>query len=342
MTLPSSPLPWHQEPWARTLQQIDSGKAPHAFLISAQAASGKRYFAKMLAHRLLCHRPLPTSACGKCSACLLSAAGNNPDLILVQALEKSKVIRIDQIRDLRHFLETSSHSFGKRVIILDTAETLNISAANALLKGLEEPPQDAMFLILSDRPKAVMATISSRCRPLKLASPNSTEATDWLRTQIPSAAGEDIDFALDYAQGRVFTALAMLEDETRTLHESIGDDLLSLIRQQSLATKVATRYQKNNCIEVLNILSYWLGALSKFELTGQRQFIKGRALQEVAQVMATTHSQTRALARDLMTLYRQVSEAQTQIAGVSNPNLQLMLEDLLMQLQQLFRTPKGI
>ncbi len=342
MSLATQALPWHQEAWNRTVEQVDSGKAPHAYLISAQAASGKRYFANMLAQRLLCHTPTPQSACGHCPACLLSAAGNNPDLIIVKPLDKSKVIRIDQIRDLKHFLETSSHSFGKRVIVLDTAETLNISAANALLKGLEEPPQDAVFLILSDRPKAVMATISSRCRPLKLSSPNAAQAIAWLNAQVPSATSEDVEFALDYAQGRVFNALAMLEDETKSLHEEIGADLLLVIKQQTLATKIATRYQKNHCAEVLNILSYWLSALSKFEVTGQRQFIKGRALQEAAQLMpsqASSHSQ---LAKGLMSFYANVVQAQTQIAGVSNPNLQLLLEDLLMQLQQLFRSQKGL
>ncbi len=341
MSLATQALPWHQESWRRTVEQIDSGKSPHAYMISAQAASGKRYFANMLAQRLLCHTPLAESACGSCPACLLSAAGSNPDLIVVKPQDKSKVIRIDQIRELKHFLETSSHSFGKRVIILDTAETLNISSANALLKGLEEPPQDAVFLILSDRPKAVMATISSRCRPLKLLSPNAAQALEWLSAQAPSAASEDIEFALDYAQGRVFSALTMLADETKSLHEDISEDLLQIIGQQALATRVATRYQKNHCAEVLNILSYWLSALSKFEVTGQRQYVKGRALQAAAQQMPGDSSSNRQFAKSLMSLYTQVVQAQTQVAGVSNPNLQLLLEDLLMQLQQLFRTTKG-
>lgn len=337
MTLPTHALPWHQEPWTNTLAQIDSGTAPHAYMISAQAASGKRFFADMLAQRLLCHRPLPQSACGNCTACLLSAAGNNPDLIVVKPLEKSKVIRIEQIRDLKQFIEISSHSFGKRIIIIDTAETLNISSANALLKGLEEPPQDAVFLILSDRPKAVMATISSRCRSLKLGTPGASQATDWLAAQVPTASSEDIEFALDYAQGRVFKALTMLEEETKSLHENIGKDLLQVIRQQTRATQVATRYQKTNCAEVLNILIYWLSALSKFQVTGQRQHVKGQALLEAAQLLPREEVRNDQQARGLMTLYRNVVEAQTQVAGVSNPNLQLLLEDLLMQLQQLFR-----
>lgn len=342
MTLETSPLPWHKETWAHTIEQISSGKAPHAYMISAQAASGKRLFANRLAQRLLCHTPEPLSACGHCPACQLSAAGNNPDLIVIKPELKSKVIKIDQIRELKHFLETSSHSFGKRVIILDTAETLNISSANALLKGLEEPPSDVMFLVLSDRPKAVLATISSRCRSLKLQTPSQAQALEWLTTQVPDALSEDIEFALDYAQGRVLTALSMLEDETRTLHEAIGEDLLHVIKHQALATKVATRYQKTNCSEVLNILSYWISALSKFQMTGETRFVKGRALQDAAQLMEVSNPNKGPFTRGLMSLYRQVCEAQTQVAGVSNPNLQLLLEDLLLQLQQLFRKTKGI
>lgn len=339
MSIEKQPLPWHQDVWTHTLQVIDSGQSPHAYLISALSGSGKRFFANMLAQRLICHRPQPLHACGSCAACKLNIAGNNPDLIVIRPEQKSKLIKIEQIRELKNFLETSSHSFAKRVIILDTAESLNISSANALLKSLEEPPQDVVFLVLSDRPKAVLATIASRCRALKLEKPDPRQALAWLQEKAPDdTKSEDIEFALDYAQGRVFTALAMLTEDSRGIHDAIGTDLLNIMQNRELATKMAGRYQKANCLEVLNIMSYWLSALAKFALTGDTQHIKGTALQQAARLWQEGLTPVTPDARDLLKLYTQVSTAQTQLAGVSNPNQQLMLEDLLIQLQQLFKT----
>lgn len=332
----NSPLPWHQEAWEAFHQQLTKGKISHAFLISAEAQSGKHLFATMLAQWLLCETPQHNQACGECGACLLSAAGNNPDFIIVQPEEKSKIIKIDQIRELKSFIETSSHSFGKRIILLDSAENLNINAANALLKGLEEPPADVVFLLLSDRPKSVLATISSRCRTLKLPKPAATQSLQWLATQAPQTPSEELEFALDYAQGSPLRALSTLVDESAERKKTLGNDLLTVMRGQEIVSKMVSRYYKNDALDVLNVLSYWLSVLVKFQISGNKAMVKGRALQQAATLIPDQAMQARAFSCALLGLYENVCEAQTQVASVSNPNMQLLLEDLLLQLQHLF------
>jgi DNA polymerase-3 subunit delta' len=158
-----------------------------------------------------------------CSVCLLNAAGNNPDLLSIEPEEGSKQIKVDQIREIRQFLETRSHGFGKRVIILDTAESLGISSANALLKGLEEPPQDVIFLLISDRPKAVLATISSRTQVFRLPRPERSEVLAWLLTSGTVQSAADLELIIDLAQGRPFVARAILESGTASqLQENRG------------------------------------------------------------------------------------------------------------------------
>jgi len=333
----NTPLPWHREAWEAFHQQLTKGQISHAFLISAEAQSGGRLFATMLAQGLLCETPEHNHACGKCGACLLSAAGTNPDFVILQPEEKSKIIKIDQIRELKQFIETSSHSFGKRIILLDSAENLNINAANALLKGLEEPPADVIFLLLSDRPKSVLATISSRCRALKLPKPTATQSLQWLEAKAPQTPSEEREFALDYAQGSPLRALQTIEDESAKRKRTLSNDLLTVMSGQEIVSKMVSRYFKNDAPDVLNVLSYWLSVLVKFQISGNKTLVKGRALQKAATLIPDQSMQSRAFSCALLDLYQNVCVAQTQVASVSNPNMQLLLEDLLLQLQHLFK-----
>lgn len=329
----TQPLAWHAQAWSQLQAQILSGETAHAYLISGEADSGKRQFATLLAQRILCRTPLAGAACGHCTACRLNAAGNNPDLHLLIPEDKSKIIKIDQVRELKKYIETSSHAFGKRIVILDAAENLNINAANALLKSLEEPPPDVMILVLSDRPKFVLPTISSRCAALKLPPPSEEQSLVWLSEQLPGSEREALEFALDYAQGRPFAALGIVgTDEDK---QALNNALLKILQQQELATKVAGRYYKTHAKELLETLAYWLSALAKFHVTGKQQMLKGTLLQEAARALNSSIQDQGQLVRGLLNLYQRVCESQSQLAGGANPNMQLMLEDLLLQLQGL-------
>ena len=334
-TLVSQTLPWHQDAWDAITGQIDSNQLHHAYLLCAPPDTGKRHFATLLAHRLLCRSPLQGVACGTCSACQWNAVGNHPDLLIITPVEKSKVIRVEQIRDLKKYIETSSHAFGRRIVILDTAENLNASSANALLKSLEEPPENVLFLVLSDRPRSVLATISSRCLTLKLPSPPQNQALTWLQSQLPEVPREELGFALDFAQGRPYAALALLQQGEESEAVQLNDALLMILSRKEIVSKVAARYYKTHAAELLDTLAYWLSSLAKYRVSGSRHYLKGSALQQAEAVLLASHRDQGPAPRALLALYEQVIDARTQLASVSNPNLQLMLEDLLLQLQAL-------
>src|SRR5690606_27063109 len=95
----------------------------------------------------------------------------------------SKEIKIDQIRALADFMNISTHRQGMRVILLYPAEALNTAAANALLKTLEEPPPNTMFLLVSNSLDRLLPTILSRCRKFALTMPGKDEALQWLNEQ---------------------------------------------------------------------------------------------------------------------------------------------------------------
>jgi DNA polymerase-3 subunit delta' len=189
-------LPWHQSEFERLL--ASKALLPHAILLRGQQGIGKMAFARSLAQALLCETPSPSRiACGHCEACHWFAAGSHPDFRQVepeslpdsgaeeQGSDKkaSQQIGVDKIRQLHDFINISSHRNGPKIILVHPAEALNINAANALLKNLEEPPPRTHFLLVSHRSHALLPTIKSRCRQLPLAAPEQRLALEWLKSQ---------------------------------------------------------------------------------------------------------------------------------------------------------------
>ncbi len=186
---------WQLDSW-RQLWQAGAERFPHALLLTGSAGIGKRHFAQTLAQSLLCARPQAYQACGNCDSCHFFGQSAHPDFRVVQpeaedtddetvAKEKkaSEVITINQIRLLRDFISLTSHQNGRRVAIIYPAERLNLNAANALLKMLEEPPPHTIFVLVANQLSRILPTIRSRCRLIKMATPSPDQATAWLAQQ---------------------------------------------------------------------------------------------------------------------------------------------------------------
>ncbi|KAA1193146.1 DNA polymerase III subunit delta' [Pseudohalioglobus sediminis] len=176
----SAPLPWQSENWSRLGRQFQEGTLPHALIIAGPPATGKARLALALARLLLCQAPSGGLNCGTCHACELSASGSHGDLRWLQPEEKSRNIKIDQIRDAVAFA-TKTAGFGERkVLALAPADSMNTNAANALLKSLEEPSPGTYLLLVCDQLHAVPATIRSRCQIIRQAAPAAEAALQWL------------------------------------------------------------------------------------------------------------------------------------------------------------------
>ena len=192
---------WLETPLNDLLRQ--AGSLPHALLLRGPRGIGKQDMAIELARSLLCEQPRPNGrACGQCASCGWFDGGNHPDFRMLQpeadmpadetgegAKPKEKEgkasawITIEQVRELHDYIHVASHRGGRKVIVVSPAEALNVAAANALLKNLEEPPAHTHFILVSHRPQRLLRTILSRCRQLPLARPATAEALDWLKAQ---------------------------------------------------------------------------------------------------------------------------------------------------------------
>jgi len=205
------PLPWQEAAWAALNTSIDGGRLPHAVLISGDEGIGKSRLARALAQRLICSAEMVKYACGACKTCNLLSAGSHPDVSYLEPEEKGKAIKIDQVRKLCESLGKTAQQGGWKVAIISPAEAMNISAANALLKNLEEPHGKTLLILVSNRPSRLSATIRSRCQKLNMPTPEADVALQWLAdvTSDRSAA----ERVLPLAGGRPLLALEYLQSD---------------------------------------------------------------------------------------------------------------------------------
>jgi DNA polymerase III delta' subunit len=159
--------------------------------------------------RLVCEHG---RACGSCRSCVFAAKGDHPDILVIKAEEGKAEITVDHARALNAFLALTPHLADRRVSIIEAAEQLNRSAANALLKTLEEPPAESFVLLVSHAPAQLLPTIRSRCQQVHLQKPSRAEGLDYLKAQGLGLA----DAALKIAHGAPLRAVALPKDALNT------------------------------------------------------------------------------------------------------------------------------
>ncbi len=211
----------HDQARARFLSALGRGRLHHAWLLHGPSGIGKALLAFEMARDYLCEKNhgdgQAAPACGECHACKMMAAGSHPDFMRVEREwdEKKKMqkrdVSIAQVRALLSFLALSGAESERRVVLLDEAERMNLQAANALLKGLEEPSPGSLLLLVSERLSALPATVRSRCLLLALHPlPQEVCRRALLRMGIGK---EVLDFAARLADGRPGRVRALADSD---------------------------------------------------------------------------------------------------------------------------------
>jgi DNA polymerase-3 subunit delta' len=157
--------------WAVDLlkQHVVQGRLRHAYLFTGPEGVGRRTLALRLAQAINCLEPsAPGEPCLRCRACRQIEAMQHPDLAVVQAETRGGTLKVDQIRELHRGLSLAPYEAHYRVALLLHFEEAHPSAANALLKTLEEPPPQVVLLITAESAERLLPTIVSRCETLRL------------------------------------------------------------------------------------------------------------------------------------------------------------------------------
>lgn len=158
---------------------IEAHRFPHAVIIEGESGSGKSVLSGFIAEALLCSDK--DAPCQSCRACALVKAGTHPDLFVVAPEEKKKNISVEQIRKLKNEAYIRPQMSDRKVFIIDSADTMNPQSQNAILKVLEEPPGDTVFILQVRSRSALLPTIISRCVIYSLCQPEINEAAEYIK-----------------------------------------------------------------------------------------------------------------------------------------------------------------
>ena len=157
----------------------ETGRLAHALLIHEDPGAGGLQLARWIAQFVNC-RERARAPCGECQECKWIAADQHPDVMRLSPEEDSVQILIEQVRALSAELALTAHGKGYKVAVISPAEAMNVFAANALLKTLEEPPPRTLLLLVTSQPSRLLPTLRSRCSKLRLIGPARDVAARFL------------------------------------------------------------------------------------------------------------------------------------------------------------------
>ena len=293
------------------------GDIPHAFLFSGMAGIGKGAAALEFAKALNCLAPLGGDCCDGCAACLKIAGGNHPDVVTVQS--DGVFIKIDQVRELRERLRFRPFEGKRRVVIIQDAQKLKEEAGNALLKVLEEPPGQNVFVLLVLEPQMLLPTVVSRCCHVRFQPLDQGIVSDYLE----SAMGLDSGRAGEVARlsGGSLERARQLGEEGRAANwKRIVENLerldnLPVFELFSLTAQWArTREELEEDLECIKL---WVRDIILFRLAGDYPLVFGLG--------EKTREAARSIpAESLFVLYNEIEQAMSSLR--LNANLQLTIE----------------
>ncbi len=240
----------HEEPWREWHAAIGGGRMHHAWLLTGPAGLGKSGFAKAAAAELVAEPDVAQPP-----------VEHHPDILWLERLpatsddEKKREegkpfatkrsITVDQVRAMQRRLNTRPTLGSKRAIVFDSADDLEKSAVNALLKSLEEPPVGSIFLLVSHRPGGLLPTVRSRCRTLRFRPLDMADVEAVTRALRPDASEQARKSAVEAAHGSPGAALRFIDNDLATIRKELlgivenGDADFS--RRGALAAAIGAR-----------------------------------------------------------------------------------------------------
>lgn len=258
----------HEQAWQTWRASLASERMHHAWILGGPRGVGKASFAMAAARELVAEPGVS------------QPGGSHPDIIVVETLpssadeekkreegkpyQRKRNIAIDQVRALQQRLTTRPTLGARRAIIIDPADDLERSAANALLKSLEEPPQGTYFLLVTHRLGRLLPTIRSRCRLLQFSALADVDVDSVLRQNIPQASQAAREAAIAVAAGSPGTALDFVEmdlgDAFQIMTRIAAEGDQDFVLRGALASAIGARPDRSRQLAAIDLARAVLAA----------------------------------------------------------------------------------
>lgn len=237
---------------------VREDKVSHAYILNGERGAGKKMLANLFAATLLCEKGGP-DPCNECHSCRQAESGNHPDIIKVTH-EKPNSISVDDIREqVNNTIMIKPYQGPYKVYIIPQADMMTPQAQNALLKTIEEPPEYAVIMLLTENVDTLLPTINSRCVMLKLRNIKDTLIKKYLMEtmQVPDYKA---DMCTAFAQGNMGRAIMLansehfneIRDEAVQLLKYINEMELSEI-VQAVSRITAYKLEINDYLDIIMI-----------------------------------------------------------------------------------------
>lgn len=370
-----SDIPWHKSAADSLRHLVDSGRIPHAIMLGGPQGTGKMMMARAFAQYVHCRNRRDGEPCGRCPDCRQHLSFNQPDTHFIYPVYKKdsahQAVSADYIDRWKQFLAEhpymepelwpdalgsdgkqpviyiyesdailrkagmSAYCSDKKIFLIWQPEKMNIEAANKLLKILEEPFSDTIFVMISDQPELLLPTIRSRVSFIFMPPPSTATVADWLVSS-HGIGRERADYAARMAEGNVARALSFEQDEGE--QDTFGDLFREMMRkawQRDVASlkdlaESAAEMKREKAIRYLTYCSrmlrenfvYNFGEPSLVRLTQGEEAFSSRFARFVN-------------IANIGMLEREFSRAASDIGR--NANIKIVMFDLLLKLMTLLR-----
>lgn len=327
--------PWQTDLYQKITASFQAGRGHHALLFKTESGLGTERLIYQFAHFLFCQAKnnlsfAETMPCGQCKSCLLWQSGNHPDFHLLESLE-GKEIGVDQIRSVTTKLQQFAQQGGNVVVVIRQAEKLTESAANALLKTLEEPQDNVYFLLQAPLQAPMLATIQSRCQTWLVHSPEPTLAVAWLQQQLPQLDPMSLETALRICHARPLWCKQFLENDRLPSRKTFLQTFWRFYKSRDVWRLLcAFEKEKESALEQLE----WLSSFFSDALKAKMGIATGWVNPDLQAGIIPFSQSLSSMA--LLQGHQILQQTAQDLREVNAVNQELMLADCLTQLAFLF------
>lgn len=301
-------------------------RVPHAYLFSGMTGVGKRTVALALAKMINCTGEITSSdACNRCPSCLKMDHGNHPDLLLVEP--EGQYIRIKAIRDLQAQMQYSPLEGKDRVILINDADRMNITSANALLKTLEEPAPGNLLILITGNPNGLPRTILSRCQQIRFFPLNREVIASYLEKHL-SLNEVDAAMIAGASGGSLAQAITMARGDFKSFRDRTLDDLMAIHRNilsKLLSFTADCGKDREDIIQKLDVIRSCYRDALVYRETGREDSLINRDRMDVIGALSQSF-----VGQELLEHLRAVGQALQAID--QNANKALTLEAMMFKL----------